>query len=200
MGIFINMNLQEQISRIQSMMGLIKENLSEYQLNNILDKIHEFGIDSLSNHEKTLLKSYSDKSIDVKKEIEKHINKYQTSKNIIKTIPLQVDDEELEKNIGRYIRFKKQKEWRKLGLLVNMGMIFEIVAIQKHWGHVDGKYVPNKIGYRVAEVGEERDFGRVGDIDEIDFVNLTEDEATKINKEIHSNFENGIFPKWYYKS
>jgi len=110
------------------------------------------------------------------------------------------DDEELEKNIGRYIRFKKQKEWQKLGLLVNMGMIFEIVAIQKHWGHVDGKYVPNKIGYRVAEVGEERDFGRVGDIDEIDFVNLTEDEATKINKEIHSNFENGIFPKWYYKS
>jgi len=192
--------MREQINKVKNWKQFLNENLSGYQLNIILDKISEFGIDSLSNHEKTLLKSYSDKSIDVKKEIEKHINKYQTSKNIIKTIPLQVDDEEFNKNIGRYVKFKKQKEWRKLGLLVNMGMIFEIVDVQKHWGYVDGKYIPNKIGYRIAEVGEERDFGRVGDIDEIEFVNITENEAININKEIHSNFEKGIFPKWYYKS
>lgn len=192
--------MREQIDKVKNWEQFLNEDLSEYQLNTILDKISKSGLNSLSNHEKTLLKSYSDKSIDVENEIQKHINKYQTSKNIIKTIPLQVDNEELEENIGRYIKFKKQKEWRKLGLLVNMGMIFEIVAIQKHWGYVDGRYVPDKIGYRVAEVGEESDFGRVGDVDEIEFVNITENEATDINKKIHSNFEKGIFPKWYYKS
>lgn len=192
--------IREQIDRVKNFGKFLKEDLSEDQLNTILDKISKSGLESLSNHEKTLLKSYSDKSIDVENEIQKHINKYQIAKNIIKTIPLHVDDDELEKNIGRYVKFKKQKEWRKLGLLVNMGMIFEIVAIQKHWGYVDGEYIPNKIGYRVAEVGNERDFGRVGDVDEIEFVNITEDEAMDINKEIHSNFEKGILPKWYYKS
>ena len=184
--------IREQIDRVKNFGKFLKEDLSEDQLNTILDKISKSGLESLSNHEKTLLKSYSDKSIDVENEIQKHINKYQIAKNIIKTIPLHVDDDELEKNIGRYVKFKKQKEWRKLGLLVNMGMIFEIVAIQKHWGYVDGEYIPNKIGYRVAEVGNERDFGRVGDVDEIEFVNITEEEAMDINKEIHSNFEKGI--------
>jgi hypothetical protein len=192
--------MRNHINKVKNWKQFLNENLSEYKLNTILDKISEFGINSLSNHEKTLLKSYSDKSIDAKKEIERHNNKYQTSKNIIKAIPLQVDDEELNKNIGRYVKFKKQKDWRKLGLLVNMGMIYEIVAVQKHYGHVDGEYVSNKIGYRVAEVGEERDFGRVGDVDEIEFVNITESEAININKEVHSNFKNGIFPKWYYNS
>jgi hypothetical protein len=48
--------MKEQIDRVKNWKQFLNENLSEYQLNNILDKIHEFGIDSLSNHEKTLLK------------------------------------------------------------------------------------------------------------------------------------------------
>lgn len=183
--------------KINNWKQFLNENLTVYQLNTILDKISKSGLDSLSNHEKKLLKSYSDKSIDVKNEIQKHINKYQTAKNIIKTIPLEVNNEELEENIGRYVKFKKQKDWRKLGLLVNMGMIFEIVSIQKHWGYVNDKYVSNKIGYRIAEVGEERDFGRVGDVDEIEFVNITEDEAININQKIRSDLKKGIYPKWY---
>lgn len=169
------------------------------KIDEILDKISSMGIDSLSNHEKTILKSYSDKSINFKDEINKHNNKYKTAKEIIKTIPLQIDDDELSKNIGRYIKFKFNEDWRKSGLLVNMGMIYEIVSIQKHWGYIDGKYVPDKIGYRVAEVGEDRDFGRVGDIDEIVFMNISEAEAIEINNKVHSNFEKGIYPKWYYK-
>jgi hypothetical protein len=57
--------------------------------------------------------------------------------------------------------------------------------------------VSNKIGYRIAEVGEERDFGRVGDVDEIEFVNITEDEAININQKIRSDLKKGIYPKWY---
>ena len=33
---------------------------------------------------------------------------------------------------------------------------------------------------------QERDFGRVGDIDKIEFLNITEDAAIKINKKISS--------------
>lgn len=173
----------------------LNESLSDDELNDILDKIAEFGLDSLSNHEKTLLKSYSDKSIDVKNEIKKHINKYKTAKDIIKQIPLEIKGSDLEKNIGRYIKYKKEKDWQKKGLLVNMGMIFEIVAIQKHWGFINGEYVNNKIGYRVAEVGAENDFGRVADVDEIIFVNYSEDEAIQINQKIHTKIESGNYPK-----
>ncbi|MCK9416295.1 hypothetical protein M0Q97_06525 [Candidatus Dojkabacteria bacterium] len=182
--------------KINNWKQFLNENLTVYQLNTILDKMSKSGLDSLSNHEKKLLKSYSDKSIDAKNEIQKHINKYQIAKNIIKTIPLQANNEELEENIGRYVKFKKQKDWQKLGLLVNMGMIFEIVSIQKHWGYVNDEYVSNKIGYRIAEVGEERDFGRVGDVDEIEFVNITEDEAININQKIRSDLKKGIYPKY----
>lgn len=177
----------------------LNENLSKYQLNNILDKISNFGKESLSNHEQKLLNSYSDKSIDVEKEIEKHINKFKTSKNIIGQIGLEVSDSNLEQNIGRYVKIKRDKDWRKLGLLVNMGMVFEIVAIQKHYGYVDGKYIRDKIGYRIAEVGRDNDFGRVGDVDEIEFLNISEEEAIEINEKIHTNFNKGIFPNWYYK-
>ncbi len=112
------------------------ESIKQDKLDEILDKISEFGIDSLSNHEKTILKSFSDNSIDIKNEIEKHQNKFKTSKQVIETIPLKTNDEELEKNIGRYVKFKSYDESR--GLFANMGMIYEIVAIQKHWGYVDG--------------------------------------------------------------
>ena len=187
--------MREYINKVKNFEQFFNEGLKDYQLNNILDKITDNGIDSLSNHEKTLLKSYSDKSIDVKKEIKKHIDKYQTAKNVIKTIPLETEDEELEKDIGRYVRLKKDKKLKKQGLLVSMGMIFEIVSIQKHWGRVDGIYVFNKIGYRIAEVGNKTDFGRVGDIDKVEFLNITEDEAVKINKKINSDIEMIIYPK-----
>ena len=169
----------------------LTESLSQNELNDILDKISEFGIDSLSNHEKKLLKSFSDKSIDVEKEIQKHINKFKTAKKVIDIIPLKTNDERLEKNVGRYVRFKDKKKNR--GLLANLGMIYEIVDIQKHWGYVDGVYVPNKVGYRLAEVGYDNDFGRVGDIDHIEFVNISEYEAIVINKKINKKLNRNIY-------
>jgi len=165
----------------------LNENISQYHLNDILDKISEFGIESLSNHELKLLKSFSDKSIDVNNEIEKNINKFKTAKKVIDTIPLKTNDVNLEKNIGRYVRFKNKDKSR--GLLANMGMIYEIISIQKHWGDIDGKYVPHKIGYRIAQVGYDNDFGRVGDVDEIEFVNITEEEAININKDINKKLD-----------
>lgn len=65
-----------------------------------------------------------------------------------------------------------------------MGMIYEIIAIQKHWGYINGKYVPDKIGYRIAKVGNNNDFGRVGDVDEVEFVNMPEEHVIIINKKI----------------
>lgn len=169
----------------------LNENISQSQLNDILDKISEFGIDSLSNYEKKLLKSFSDNSIDVKKEIEKNMNKFKTAKNIINIIPLKTNDERLEKNIGRYVRFKDKDESR--GLLANLGMVYEIIDIQKHWGYVDNEYVSNKIGYRIAEVGYDDDFGSVGDVDEVEFINITEDEAIAINKKINDKLNRNIY-------
>jgi len=48
-----NMNLQEQISRIKSMMGVINEN--DELTNRILDKINQFGMESLTKSEKQYL-------------------------------------------------------------------------------------------------------------------------------------------------
>ena len=56
------MNLQEQISRIQSMMGLITEN--DELTNRILDKINQFGIESLSKAEKQYLDNKSQDVVD----------------------------------------------------------------------------------------------------------------------------------------
>ena len=64
------------------------ESIKQDKLDEILDKISEFGIDSLSNHEKTILRSFSNNSIDIKNEIEKHQNKFKTTKQVIETIPL----------------------------------------------------------------------------------------------------------------
>ena len=164
-----------------TMREFLNENLSEYQLNNILDKISKYGVDSLSNFERTLLRSHNDPSIDIDIEIEKHNNKYKEAKNIIKDIPLQVEDEELENHIGRYVRYV-DKENR--GLYAKLGMIYEIVSIQKHWGYIDGKYVFGKIGFRIAQVGKDNDFGRVGDVDEVEFIDISEEEAIEKNKQI----------------
>ena len=164
--------------------------MTQNKLNEILDKISEFGIESISNHEKKLLKSFSDKSIDVNEEMQKHINKFKIAKKVINTIPLKTNDERLEKNIGRYVKFKGKE--KKRGLLANLGMVYEIIDIQKHWGYVDGNYVPFKVGYRISEVGYDKDFGRVGDVDEIEFINISEDEAIAINKKINSKIERNI--------
>ena len=172
--------------RINKYNQFINEKLSSDELNRILDKISEFGIDSLSNHERTLLDSHSDDTINVDVEVEEHINRYGIAKEIPKRVSLHVDDSDLEMNIGRYVRFKKQDNGRKLGLFVQEGMLYEIVSIQKHWGYVDGKYVSNKIGYRLAEIGKDNDFGRVGDVDEVEFVNISEEDAIINNKEIYT--------------
>jgi len=164
--------------------GFLKENLSDDHLNSILDKISKYGIDALSNYEKTLLKSYSDKSIDVEEEIQKHINKFKIAKQVIKDVSLEASDNELEKNIGRYVKFSMNDKTKKYGLIQKLGMIYEIISIQKHWGYVNGKYVSDKIGYRLAQVGNDNDFGCVGDVDEIEFVDMTEDQAIQKNMEV----------------
>jgi arsenate reductase-like glutaredoxin family protein len=167
--------------------GIIKESLSDTELNKILDKIGDTGIDSLSNHEQTLLKSYSDNNIDVEKEIDKQKNRYKVAKEVIKQIPLKTSDETLEKNLGRYIKFKEDDD---RGLIANMGAIYEIIDIQKHWGHNEkGQYVPDMVGYRVAIVGKDNDFGRVGGVDKVIFVNISEDEAIKINIDIFNKLK-----------
>ena len=55
--------------------------------------------------------------------------------------------------------------------------------------YVDGKYVPDKVGYRIAQVGYDNDFGRVGDVDEIKFVNISEEDAIKINTDINNKLK-----------
>ena len=57
----------------------------------------------------------------------------------------------------------------------------------------DGVYVPNKVGYRLAEVGYDNDFGRVGDIDKIEFVNISEYEAIVINKKINKKLNRNVY-------
>ena len=48
-------------------------------------------------------------------------------------------NEDLEKNIGRYIIYDMSKlDGKSIGNLAGSGTIFEIIHIQKHWGHVDG--------------------------------------------------------------
>jgi hypothetical protein len=48
--------MREYINKVKNFEQFFNEGLKDYQLNNILDKITDNGIDSLSNHEKTLLK------------------------------------------------------------------------------------------------------------------------------------------------
>jgi hypothetical protein len=138
----------------------------------------------LSNHQKTILSSFSNTSIKAKQKIAEFENKYKFSKNIItETVPLIVNDSELEKHIGRYVKFDEDEDEVKPGTYYS-GTIFEIIAIQKHWGYVNNKYVPNKIGFRLCLVGDDNDFGCVGDVDIVKFVNITEAEAININKKL----------------
>lgn len=166
----------------------LAENLTQDEINEILDKISQYGIETLSNHEKRLLRSYSDSSIDAREEIDRHLNKYKASKEVVSSVGLAVSGHDLSKDIGRYVR---KTDRVNNGLLGEYGIIFEIVGVQKHWGYVDGKYVPNKIGYRMARVGVDDDFGCVGDVDEIEFINdMTEEQAIEYNRG---------FDAWYKK-
>ena len=56
------MNLQENINRIKEMMGLITEN--DELTNRILDKINQFGMESLSKAEKQYLDNKSQDVVD----------------------------------------------------------------------------------------------------------------------------------------
>lgn len=160
-------------------------------VNAILDKILTSGIDSLTSHERKILNSFSDKSIDASAEIEINANKHKKAKGVPGIVGLSASDENLEKNIGRYVKFKKpvdDSEARSLGLLATKGAIYEIIGVQKHWGYVNGEYLPNKIGYRLAAVGIGDNFGRVGDVDMIEFVNnMSEEEAADINRKIYNS-------------
>jgi len=109
-------------------------------------------------------------------------NDYKLANSLIDIIPLRVVTHELEKYIGRYVILKNY----------TYKLIQQIIAIQKHWGYVDGEYISNKVGFRVVEVGNQKDFGRVGDIDNIEFVNITELKALNINKKINDNN-----PDWF---
>lgn len=165
------------------------EKLSNDELNSILDKISKSGVDSLSNHERNLLNNYDNKEFDSDEEIRKHQAKYKTSKGVPSIVGLNVDNHDLEKDIGRYARFKKpanEDEAKQMGLIKAKGTIFEIVGVQKHWGHnSEGKYVPDMIGYRVAMVGKENDFGSVMSVKEAEFLNnITEEEAIEFNKSL----------------
>lgn len=104
-------------------------------------------------------------------------------KKIINHLNLKIEDNPLKSDIGRYVVYDNTND---RGLFAKQGMVYEIVDIQKHWGYINGKYVSNKIGYRLSEIGNENDFGRVGDVDVIKFVNITEEEAIKKNKEIRN--------------
>ena len=164
--------------------NFVNENLSQDDLNAILDKIIKVGYDKLSNHDKTLLKSFSDENIDVEEELRKYQDKLRKGNkfNLLKT-----SDPELEENIGRYVRKKFDGS---NGLLAKYGIIYTIVGVQWHWGYVNGKYVPDKIGYRLNEIGKENDFGCVGDVDTIEFVdNISEEDAIKHNIETHKKID-----------
>jgi hypothetical protein len=179
-----------QIIREAFEIQFLNEGLSEEQLNNILDKISESGLESLSAYENKLLKSYSDKNIDVEKEIERYKNKFKTAKRVLDDIPLRATNKELKKNIGRFIVFKKDES---RGMLANSGAVYEIVDIQKMFGHnKQGQYVSNIVGYRVALVGMDDDFGRPALPEDIIFTNISEEEAVKINKRIVDELDLGI--------
>jgi hypothetical protein len=47
--------MRNQINIVKNWYQFLNEDLSEYQLNNILNKISKTGLDSLSNHEKNNL-------------------------------------------------------------------------------------------------------------------------------------------------
>ena len=165
------------------------EKLSDNLLNDILDKISKYGVDSLSNHDRNLLDNYDNKNFNVEEEIKKHKDRYKQSKEVVKDLGISISGHYLEKDIGRYARFKKpknKKEAEMMGRIKVSGTIFEIVGVQKHWGYnEEGRYVPDIIGYRVARVGNDNDFGSVMSVKNAEFLdNITEEEAIEFNRNL----------------
>lgn len=172
------------------------ESINELNLDNILDKISSNGIDSLTNIEQKFLKSYSDKSIDITREIENRNKRYKLSKDIISKehgIGLQRYDRELSKNIGRYCKWKPSIYYKNPPKEDKWGIIYEIVDTQTHWGYnKDGEYVPDKIGYRVIRVGKENDFGKPLSVDNCEFINIDEKDAIQNNKIVFKKIDDFI--------
>lgn len=100
--------------------------------------------------------------------------------DVLSKVPLGVTNHPFEIHIGKYVKFKGKDN----GSFKDGGAIFEIVAIQKHWGYINGEYLPNKIGFRLSDVGNPNSFGCVGDIDEVEFVNISEADASLFNKNL----------------
>lgn len=153
-------------------------------IDELLDKISKSGIDSLSPNDIKILNEFSISNTSVKNEIERQQLRYKRSKEVLNSIPLRTNNIELERNIGKFVRFKKKNK-TAIGLISWMGTIYEIVDVQKHWGYnKELKYVPDIDGYRLARVGVQDDFGKVGSIDDIVFVDISEEDAIIINKKI----------------
>jgi len=140
----------------------------------------------LTTIDRNKLNSISDSDIDIESEIEKRKKPMDV---LDKIEHLKTSDEKLQENIGRYVKFKQEVlDKGKRGLIDEMGAIYEIVGIQKHHGYIDGAYSSNKIGYRIMIIGDAfgraGSFGKVGDVDSIEFINISEDKAIEINNEI----------------
>lgn len=154
-------------------------------LDNIIKKKEENGYKSLTNTEKEVIDNIDNgKYVDI---LQKHNDNIKSATTVVKDLGLFTYDEELSMNLGRYIKFKNDKD---IGIIAN-NCIFELIGTQKHWGHnKEGKYVFGIIGYRAVVVGVKNDFGTVAAVGEFNFVDMTKEEAININKKIFKNIEN----------
>lgn len=68
-----------------------------------------------------------------------------------------VTNEELERNVGKFVRFINPERLRYLGYRHPR---YEIVGVQLMWGHDEnGVYRPDMVGYRVLEPNDKHRFG-----------------------------------------
>lgn len=165
----------------------INESVSNYEIDTILDKINSDGIESLSDYELKLLDSVNDKSIDIDKITAERDKRHKKGMNAVTNlVPLATTDEEMEKNIGRYVKIKPTDKNHK-GLLIKYGAIYEIVGIQKIWN--------GDKAYRIMFVGADNPsllFGQPAKVDSIEFVNISEEEALKKNSIVRKKIDRYI--------
>lgn len=147
----------------------------EDKINFILDKIKYRGLDTLSNHEKKILKLFrEDQNNLLEEEAKRFDESYKTSKFIIRKFGVNYNgNSDLWFDIGRYIKFKQKNG------LIEDDFIFEIVELQKIYDE--------SVAYRVVIVGQDSDLGRPARPSDVMFVDLTEEEAMEKNKEIFNN-------------
>lgn len=68
-----------------------------------------------------------------------------------------VTDQELERNIGKHVRFTDPE---LLKFPAYQAPAYEIVGIQRMWGtDPQGRYVPDRIGYRIVAADDTYRFG-----------------------------------------